>query len=361
MKAENESDLLTTGQIEEKYGIPSRRLRRHLRSKHVVGAYKDDQGRWRVPQQSFEAYLQSQGFTHDGLLESLLDYWDELQVSAFWRLVALAFGVVVVVGTIVGLLADVSDLVLNKPLPDAVATSGVASETNTNTNSDNHSTTNTTASQVVPYFVGSEWTYQFVELKGTSSEKVERSEGQFQEKVVTVENAFGDYSRIIGIEVTGDSLLAPCVTSQSANNSPDYWIVVTATAIYYTCDRLEVNSIVQVVRESVETGKSIPAGVSPEFELPLEVGKTWGEEVIEGAPTRDDTAYQWYVQAQVDVAVPAGEFTDCFKVIYYTLPEDLMRWVCPEVGIVAGEYHHHGSQHDYRFELTGWKPVSLEE
>lgn len=276
---------------------------------------------------------------------------ERLYTSLSW-----AAGVIAAIAAIAVFLLPIND-----PSLDAISTPSVATERATITASDNYSTTNNEVSQMFPYFVGSEWTYQYVELKETSDGKLERSEGQFQEKVVTVENAFGDYSRIIGIEVTGDSLLAPCVANSLTESSPDYWIVIAATAMYYACDRLEANGVVQAIRDLVETGKPIPVVFSPEFELPLEIGKTWGEEVIEGAPTRDDTDYQWYVQAQVDVGVPAGEFTNCFKVIYYTLPEDLIRWVCPEVGIVAGEYHHHGSQDDYRFELIHWKQSSLEE
>jgi hypothetical protein len=37
-----------------------------------------------------------------------------------------------------------------------------------------------------------------------------------------------------------------------------------------------------------------------------------------------------------------------------TRPDETIRWVCPGVGIVVWEYHHHGPVSDYRVELVSF-------
>jgi hypothetical protein len=82
------------------------------------------------------------------------------------------------------------------------------------------------------------------------------------------------------------------------------------------------------------------------------VGAVWGADPA--FPAREDTFYQWHVEARTDVDVPAGRFKDCFALAYRTNPDHLMRWVCPGVGLVAWEYDHHGTVEQYRAELKEW-------
>jgi integrase/recombinase XerD len=70
-------------------------------------------------------------------------------------------------------------------------------------------------------------------------------------------------------------------------------------------------------------------------------------QVFQGrAVDREDPAhrYEWYVDSKRAVDVPAGTFTDCYRVQLSTLPDMLIRWVCPRVGITAVEYTHQGDR-----------------
>ena len=76
------------------------------------------------------------------------------------------------------------------------------------------------------------------------------------------------------------------------------------------------------------------------YGFPLKVGLKWGKEA--GLP-RNDNMYCWYVEKIENVAVPAGTFKDCFKIVYDTCPDTTAEWYYPGVGIVKYEYRHHGT------------------
>lgn len=76
------------------------------------------------------------------------------------------------------------------------------------------------------------------------------------------------------------------------------------------------------------------------YGFPLKVGMKWGEDP---ECPRDDNMYCWYVEKMEDVTVPAATFKNCFKIVYYTCPDDSAEWYYPGVGIVKYEYRHHGT------------------
>jgi hypothetical protein len=62
----------------------------------------------------------------------------------------------------------------------------------------------------------------------------------------------------------------------------------------------------------------------------------------------------WYVDAQEDVVVPAGNFNDCYRLIFRTTPDFTVRWIYPRVGLAAAEYVHLGSTSEVRLELINF-------
>jgi len=41
-----------------------------------------------------------------------------------------------------------------------------------------------------------------------------------------------------------------------------------------------------------------------------------------------------YVEKIEDVAVPAGTFKKCFKIVYRGIPDETAVWYCPGTGVV---------------------------
>jgi hypothetical protein len=78
------------------------------------------------------------------------------------------------------------------------------------------------------------------------------------------------------------------------------------------------------------------------YGFPLKVGLQWDCN-REGKRPPEDHSNCSYVESQEVVAVPAGVFEGCFKVVYDTLPGTVTEWYRPGVGVVKSEYIHHGT------------------
>lgn len=86
----------------------------------------------------------------------------------------------------------------------------------------------------------------------------------------------------------------------------------------------------------------------PEYIFPLEKDLKWGDP---DQLDREDKMYFRYVENVEDIILPAGTFKNCFKIVYQSLPDETIEWLCPYVGIVRMEYHHHGTITDHISEL----------
>lgn len=79
------------------------------------------------------------------------------------------------------------------------------------------------------------------------------------------------------------------------------------------------------------------------YGFPLKVGLQWDCD-REGKRSPDDHSYCSYVEKSHEVvAVPAGVFEGCFKIVYATAPDTQTDWYCPGIGVVKSEYVHHGT------------------
>lgn len=72
----------------------------------------------------------------------------------------------------------------------------------------------------------------------------------------------------------------------------------------------------------------------------LKQGLSWedGAEGLTRGCSRAEGVSCYYVDKMEDVAVPAGVFRDCFKIVVDNIPETDARWYCPGVGVVKSVY-----------------------
>ncbi len=162
-------------------------------------------------------------------------------------------------------------------------------------------------------------------------------------------SGLSDRARIVGIKVQPFPPLARCPEPAPIEGDADFWYVADKTRLFLACSRDEANDI--ATRLVHTSDGQVPIDRLPLYVLPFRVGNVWP--AFPGQPvSKEDPAYQWHVEAQLEVRVPAGTFTDRFRILLYTNPDETIRWVCPSVGLVAEEYHHHGAIADYRAELA---------
>lgn len=207
--------------------------------------------------------------------------------------------------------------------------------------------------ETLPFYEGASWTYAYTEEtdQGVGT-------GIITETVVLVpDGPAGVY--LANVAVTGRTFLLHCPENGVPGGESAYWIVSDASSVYVACSRAEADVLAAELASGPDAGSDEILGKVPQFVLPLQEGKVW--QAFPGRPVdEEDPAYQWYVDSRVDVDVPAGRFTGCYRVRLSTLPDTLVHWVCPAVGIAATEYTHHGSLRDYRAQLIGYE-VAAEE
>jgi hypothetical protein len=183
--------------------------------------------------------------------------------------------------------------------------------------------------------------------------------GVITETVATISTGGSGGVYVAQIAVTGRSFLRHCPANGIPGGESAYWVVADASRVYVVCSSAEADALAAELAPGREAGPDEVLGTVPEFVLPLREGRVW--QAFPGRPVSgEDSAYQWTVDSKEDLHVPAGTFRDCYRVRLSTLPDTLVHWVCPGVGIAATEYRHHGSPHDYRTDLTGYEIPSRE-
>ena len=209
-----------------------------------------------------------------------------------------------------------------------------------------------------PFFVGNTWEYSYgtrTDANQGENQTIDET-GNYTARVINVETGYSGRIRIYYIEISrpasnyaGMVFNAPC--GSQGNASITYMIVTDGASLYEVCDR---ETLLDVAFKLAAGEKITSSG--PTFVLPLVEGALWP--YYPNDPPRDDTAYQWYVETKLDKTVPAGNFTDCYRIIFRTNPDATINFVCPGIGIVASEYHHYGSIVDYTAELTSYDFVN---
>ena len=202
--------------------------------------------------------------------------------------------------------------------------------------------------ETFPFTEGASWTYAYIEETDAGVET-----GVITETVAAVSTGGSRDVYVAHVAVTGRTFLGPCPASGVSGGESAYWIVSDRSRVYVACSSAEADTLAAELTRGRDARTDEVLGHVPAFVLPPREGEVW--QAFPGRPVvTDDPSYQWYVDSSVDVDVPAGTFTDCHRVRLSTLPDTLVHWVCPGVGIAATEYTHHGALHDYRAELVGY-------
>jgi hypothetical protein len=195
--------------------------------------------------------------------------------------------------------------------------------------------------KVFPIFVGSSWSYNFGTIveAGGGQNGIVKAIGTYTETIITIETGLSDKVRIVNAKVIGENFMTECNWGELFTGETEIWYVVDDTRIFQVCSRDDAYKIANGIIHN-DAQSIFP--FTPEYIMPLEVGKLWP--AFSDLPPRDDTAYQWFVEAKVPVIVPAGQYVDCYRLLLSTLGDATIHWVCPGTGVVAKEYHHRAPQ-----------------
>ena len=226
-----------------------------------------------------------------------------------------------------------------------------------------------------PFHIGSSWTYSFKQSteEGSGSQmRTRKVTGHYSETVVSLDQSFGNSVQLAGVKRDGDPpSYASCPVEKDLRSpdhtKPDFWYVTDRYRVFIVCTQQDAGKLVSTLGNS-PSGKISNFG--PDYVLPFKSGETWGADP-DTAP-RDDNFYEWAVEGQGDITVPAGKYKGCYSIIFRTLPdheikdicpgvglvatrslgEYAIKDICPGVGLVADEYEHHGTLDEHRVELT---------
>lgn len=180
--------------------------------------------------------------------------------------------------------------------------------------------------------------------------------GTFTEKVVMVSRGSGNGIHMYKVEQTGDGIYDMDCTGFDIRTSPaEKWYVTDISHVYTACTQDELGSVITMLMNK-KYSKTPIADASYSIAIltfPLAVGNKW-QAFGDLPPSNENTSYSWYVEEKLDYVVPAGNFSDCYRIALYTLPDVSIRYFCNGIGTVAMEYHHNGTPVDYRVELSSY-------
>lgn len=88
------------------------------------------------------------------------------------------------------------------------------------------------------------------------------------------------------------------------------------------------------------------------YVFPLGINQKWGEADKVNQP---DGLYCYVVEGVDNVTVPAGAFSNCSRIAFRSIADELVQWFKPGVGVVKSTYHHNGSVDDELYELEAFK------
>lgn len=175
------------------------------------------------------------------------------------------------------------------------------------------------------------FSYAFSEYNQDTNVSAQKTEnGSYSEKVSIVNEAFIDKNiTIVGIEVTDKNYLSLC-----HNNF--YWYVYDSQRLYVICSKDYVFFAASEIASNKEPSLVInsmlnpkPLNISPEYLIPFDIGKKWESEL------------RATVENKVTKTVPFGTFYDCFQISFFAVNYNELRYLCPNVGLVAIEIIDH--------------------
>ncbi|HND75346.1 MAG TPA: hypothetical protein PLQ75_05865 [Anaerolineales bacterium] len=202
-----------------------------------------------------------------------------------------------------------------------------------------------------PLFVGSTRTYTV----GNSTPTTDGMEGlieyisTYTEKVIFVESGAYEKIHIYKVEQSGEIYDLDCTTWETRQGPVNKWYITFENKLYTACSEDGKVAILQSLYEEIKSPDKTDK-ITPKIIFPIEIGNSWGAITAPG----EDHMYKYNVEIKTSLSTPAGSFTDCYKIVFYTSGDSSIRYVCPGVGDVALEYHHYGNPINYRVELQSY-------
>jgi len=180
-----------------------------------------------------------------------------------------------------------------------------------------------------PLQVGATWRYQV---------RVEEPEGNVVSEEIVTEQVAAVEQQDVATIVTVDRW--------NSTQTSRLFYVVLGSSLYQTPPELQVGEAQQLLA-TLGRGQN---EWQPEYVFPLEVGAAFG---AVGTPTPDH-GYEWLVEAQETVQVPAGQLEDCYRLVLRTNSGEALRWFCPGVGLARARYSFQGNRHVEEWELVSY-------
>jgi len=173
--------------------------------------------------------------------------------------------------------------------------------------------------------------------------------GSYSETVTIVNQEFvSNDITIMGVEVKEKDYLARC-----KNNF--YWVVYDSRRLYVICSKDYVFSAAAEMAGNPEPNLTANSQYSdkllslgPEYFSPFEIGKYWESNRFD-----EPNALEASVKGKVTKTIPLGTYADCFQFRFFAINYVELRYLCPEVGLVAIEVFDHDDY--YSAEMVSLK------
>jgi hypothetical protein len=202
--------------------------------------------------------------------------------------------------------------------------------------------------ELFPVATGAKWEYRTVyRTQGTDGER--ETEGGYRETIVSVDDTVSDRVRIVSLRDEGSHYRTECAEFGTSAGESQRWYVMDETHLYVTCSPEGAAAIADVLARGQEPAKALADVVAP-----LAIGTRWPR-FDRADMEREGNDYLWVVDDIGQARVPAGTYEGCYRIILRTLPDTIMKEVCPGVGLVSFYHTHHGTPDDYSVTLVAFE------
>lgn len=191
-----------------------------------------------------------------------------------------------------------------------------------------------------PLALGNTWVFQLTRYEGVTTGEIITTTSVVTETVVEVNNPLSFLVAQVRREESAEMPVGEVPPSWQGISlrtatSGDYWLVLSGNRLYRQEGNLDLSSLSTALLE---------------FVFPLQLGNKWyqSDEKAKLNPTYGDDWMLRKVTLAGAVAVPAGEFDDCFFLEEAWAGTAFETWFCPGVGVVDRKSDHHGTPGGFR-------------
>lgn len=189
----------------------------------------------------------------------------------------------------------------------------------------------------IPLDKGTQWTYEGkVEWTLSGSATVKTAQIRWVTKVVDCIK--GSKAQAAVVRGFPDELMW-----YEPSRSPSFSVLLSVSNHVYRLRAEGEDQAGFLARQLIRNPRQLPQTAEALLELPLALGRTWGQD-----PGREDTWYGWCVEQVQAKALPVRGFASkrplkTYQLAYRTCPDHQLLDIAPGLGIVRFVYHHHGT------------------